>query len=113
MHDLALIDEIIEQVEASTEENQTIKTVTIQLGALAPLTQEEVEHISEHRNWRIKIEKVPAVVKCPACGYKGEPKVIAREHDIVLFECPACSQVPDIESGNEIIVKSIEVITED
>jgi len=107
MHTKNIIDNIIKKAE----EHGNVKRITIQLGALAPVTQTEIEHIAQHRNWRVIVEKVPAVVKCK-CGYKGEPKVLAREHDIVLFECPACNGTPDVVQGTEIIISKIEVESE-
>ena len=59
-------------------------------------------------NWQVNILKKKSVVKCK-CGYKGRANIKERLHDIILFNCPKCNEIPEVISGDKIIIKSIEI----
>ncbi|MEW5955030.1 MAG: hydrogenase/urease maturation nickel metallochaperone HypA [Candidatus Micrarchaeota archaeon] len=103
MHELHLAGELVEQ--AGKEGG--VQAVEVEVGELAPITAEELgEALAKLVPWKARFVERPARVKC-GCGFEGRPKVTAREHDLVLFECPSCGRVPRVVEGGSILLKSV------
>lgn len=106
MHDSVIARQIIEQAK----KHGKVKSITIEVGELASLTAHDLEHVMEAMtDCRINVTELPAKVKC-ACGYTGRPKILERGHDIVMFVCPRCGNVPDVLSGDKITLKKVETL---
>jgi len=109
MHESLIVNRILEQVNKKAN-GKKAKSITIEVGDLAHLPANELhEFIKTMVDFEVIVESKKAMVKCE-CGFKGEPKILAHEHDLVLFECPKCGKTPKILSGEEIVLK--EIITE-
>ncbi len=103
MHDTIAAKEIISQAK----KHGNVKKIFVEVGDLAPIRAEDMEeNLKKFVDWEIEVIKKPAVVKC-VCGYEGEPKVLERAHDFVMFCCPKCNLVPEDVKGTKIILKKI------
>lgn len=105
MHEFAVINSIISEAKR----HGSVKSVFIEIGELAPLTTKELgDAFKKQAAWKIEIREQPAIVRC-GCGYTGKPKIIERVHDTILFECQKCRGIPEIISGDKIILKEVRL----
>ena len=105
MHETVIASKIITSLKRKGE----IKSVTIEVGELAPITGEELRKaIKTICSWEVVIKNKEAKISCK-CGYEGKPKIIQRKHGLVLFVCPKCSIIPKVIEGDNIIIKEVEV----
>ena len=103
MHELGLIKELIDKAK---EKGNVVKIV-VEVGSLAGIEADHLkEHFKELVDWEIEVKEKKGRVECD-CGFKGEPNVITRGHDFVLFNCPWCNDVPKIIEGDEIIWREV------
>src|SRR4030042_1468683 len=73
-----------------------VKGVVIEVGGLAPIEAEHLQlHLKEIVDWEVEVKQKRGIVECE-CGFKGEPEIITKGHDFVLFKCPWCGDVPKI-----------------
>jgi len=104
MHDSIIARQIIDQAK----KHGKVKSITIEVGELASLTAHDLEHVMEAMaDCKVNVLEMPAEVRC-VCGYSGRPKILERGHDIVMFVCPKCGNVPEVISGDKITLKKIE-----
>ncbi|PAV11275.1 hydrogenase nickel incorporation protein HypA [Methanosarcina spelaei] len=131
MHELSIACEIFEQVMATAKEHGAteVKHVTLQMGRLSHTNPEQLsfcfkvlseESIAENADFIV--EMIPPSLECE-CGYTGtvdEEKI--RENCefksellayAAVMECPICGKPAQITGGRELIIKSIEIETED
>lgn len=102
MHELTIARKIVDSFGM-----KAAKEAIVEVGELAEITAEELERaVKQLTSINIQFKIVEAEVEC-GCGFKGRPKITAREHDVVMFECPKCTQIPDIISGDEIEIKEV------
>jgi len=103
MHETFFVNQIIEEANKKGK----VKGIVVEVGDLAHIPAEDLERALKDRvNWDIKIKKKKATVVC-GCGYKGEPKIIERKHDLLLFSCPNCDAIPKILDGEDIILRQV------
>lgn len=101
--------EVVNSIVSEAKRHGSVKSVLIEIGGLASLTAKELEDaLKKQVAWKIGIRKRQAAVRC-SCGYTGKPKIIERMHDTILFECPKCCGIPEIISGDKIILKEVGV----
>lgn len=104
MHDTIIMKDIIEQAKKQGE----VQEIVIEVGRLSPIEADHLkEHLKELVDWKITVNEIKAKTNCE-CGFKGEPEIINRGHDFVLYKCPWCGDVPKIESGDKIILKEVK-----
>lgn len=114
MHELAVCQALIEQVERVARQNdaQRVVSIVITIGPLSGVEPQLLEHayplaaagtLAEHAS--LVIETVPIRVRCRTCGAETE----AAANRLV---CGACGdwQV-DVTGGEEMILKRVEVET--
>lgn len=107
MHETAIVRNILEQINKKSE-GKRVKSITLEVGDLAHLPAQELKgFLINMVNYEVVVNPVKARVKCE-CGYEGEPRILAHEHDFTLFECPKCSKIPQVLSGEDIVLKEIE-----
>jgi len=107
MHETIIINNILKEVKRKAK-GKKIKSITLEVGELAHLPADELKEVLKATaDFEAIVKPVNAKVKC-SCGYVGAPRILAHEHDFVLFECPKCKATPKIVSGEEIILKSIK-----
>ena len=106
MHETVFAQQIIE----AAQKQGKVKKIVVEVGTLAHVPAEDMKEVL-HRmmpDWEIEVIDTRSKVKC-SCGYEGEPNIIEHSHDHVVFFCPKCKDVPEIISGKDITLKSVEV----
>jgi Zn finger protein HypA/HybF involved in hydrogenase expression len=103
MHEHTFIEAIVRNIK----DREKVKGITLEVGELVGIEAEHLkEHLQEKFDWDIKVLKKDALVKCD-CGFEGRPKILERLHDLVIFECPECAEVPEILKGKDIKILKI------
>ncbi len=104
MHESIFVKDIIKQAKKHGD----VKGVVIEVGGLAPIEAEHLQlHLKEIVDWKVEVKQKKGIVECE-CGFKGEPEIITKGHDFVLFKCPWCGDVPKIIEGDKIILKEVK-----
>ena len=130
MHELSIAYEIFEQVMATaTAHGATeVKHVTLQMGRLSHTNPEQLVSVSMSlqrdsiaENADFIVEMMPPSLECE-CGYTGtvDEKQIRESSElksellayVAAMECPVCGKQAHITGGRELIIKSIEIETE-
>jgi hydrogenase nickel incorporation protein HypA/HybF len=131
LHELSIACEILDQVLATaTEHGATeVKHVTLQMGRLTHTNPEQLSFcfkaIAEEsiaKDADFIVEMVPPSLECE-CGYTGtvDEKQIREkcgfESELLAYaavmECPICGKHAQIKGGRELIIKSIEIETDE
>lgn len=103
MHEHTFIQNIIEQIP----NNEKVKSVILEVGELAGIKPAHLEeHLKEQTNWEVSTIKIDSKVKCK-CGYKGPARILERLHDLVIYDCPECSEIPETIEGKDIKVANV------
>lgn len=86
MHEHSFIQSIIENVPDSDK----VLSIQIELGELAGIEKDHlIEHLIDETGWKADVISKHAKIKC-SCGFVGEPEILQRLHDMVIFQCPEC-----------------------
>jgi hydrogenase nickel insertion protein HypA len=125
MHEFSIAQQIVEVVlrTAQEQEAQQVERVTVVIGELALLNQEQVgfwvEEMFSRRpvtqKARLDIETRVARVSCRQCGFEGPPPMPGPEAHFLTpsLVCPRCGGVGmDIREGRECLVKRITLTKE-
>jgi Zn finger protein HypA/HybF involved in hydrogenase expression len=105
MHGIHIAGDLI----ATAKRQGKVKKAYVEVGEIANITKNDLEaQMKNLADFEFEIAEKKARVKC-SCGYEGEPKVVERQHDIVVFECPACGMIPEVIEGDKVILRSVEV----
>jgi hydrogenase nickel incorporation protein HypA/HybF len=132
LHELSIACEILEQVKNTAADHGAIKVknVTLQMGKLSHTNPEQLSFIfktiadeSIAQDAELIIEMVPPKLECE-CGYSGaiDEEQIKESSEFtsellayieVAKECPICGKQAQLTGGRELIIKSIEIETED
>jgi|SRR3989338_6012163 len=105
MHDLFAVQRIIEEAKKHGE----IKEISIEMGELCDLHDHDIKgRIEELTGWIVNFTIKPSNIKC-GCGYKGEPKIIEKNHENVLYTCPRCENKPKVIEGDELILTEVKI----
>lgn len=103
MHEHSFIDAILLNIE----DKEKVKEILLEVGELAGIEAEHLkEHLKERVDWKIDVVEKKARVRCD-CGYEGEAKIRERLHDMVVFECPVCGDIPKVLEGKDIKILKI------
>lgn len=98
MHEHSFIQAII----ANVENKGNVVSIEVEVGELAGIEADHlVEHLIEETGWKVSAVEKKAKVKC-SCGFEGVPTIRERLHDMVIFECPKCGEIPEILEGKDI-----------
>ncbi|AKB52139.1 [NiFe] hydrogenase nickel incorporation protein HypA [Methanosarcina barkeri str. Wiesmoor] len=130
MHELSIACEIFEQVMSTAKEHGAteVKHVTLQMGRLSHTNPEQLSFCfnvladeSIAKDADLIVEMIPPSLECE-CGYKGavdEKKIRENcefESELLAYaavmECPVCGKPAQLTGGRELIIKSIEIETE-
>ena len=122
MHELSMIQSIIELVKNEMEKREAIKVLEIHLevGELSFLSHDAlqfgfgalVENEPKIEKDALKIISVPAEVKCSKCGYSGPMKSAeSSEYHLIapVFQCPKCGGPIEIIRGKECVVRNLKM----
>lgn len=115
MHELSIIQNLFETLEAQAREHQAVRITHVCLsvgplaGAVPELLKEAFEMYKQGTiadGATIEVVEPPVRVKCRTCGVETEPK------DFVL-KCPRCDSVEvSLCSGTELFLDKIELETD-
>ena len=103
MHEHSFIEAIVRDIE----DRDNVRGIVLEVGELVGIEAGHLrEHILERYSWNVDVLKKDGLVRC-SCGFEGAPKVLERLHDLVIFECPECSGVPEVLSGDKIRILKV------
>lgn len=103
MHEHSFIQAIIGNIK----DKGKVSKIEVEVGELAGIEAVHLaEHLEEETSWDVKATTKKAIVSCK-CGYRGEPKILQRLHDMVIFECPKCHAIPKIKEGKDIKILKV------
>ena len=106
MHETIIANQIIEEAK----KHGTIKSIKVEVGDLGHIPIEDLKPILDRMvDFHVDYIRKKAKVKCK-CGFIGEPKILEKGHDINIFVCPKCGEVPDVLEGKDIKLKEVEVV---
>jgi len=112
MHELSVAQALIEELEgaARAENASAVTRLTVAVGALSGVEPEALKLAfplaaegTLAQQAELTVESVPAEVHCPECGATTPP-------DFPVMACCNCgSSEVEIESGRELLIRSIEL----
>ena len=106
MHDLFAVQHIIEEAK----KHGKVKEVTIEMGELCDLHDHDIKKkIEDLTGWKVNFSQTKSKVKCHECGYEGEPKIVEKTHEQVIYTCPECDHKPKVLEGEELILVEVKV----
>jgi hydrogenase nickel incorporation protein HypA/HybF len=116
MHELPIISSILKIVLAEAEKNNSKKVVAIHLrvGVFSDLQDEWMQRYFDYvskdtiaEGATLKIERVPAMMKCAACSHEFKVTL----NDLDGLQCPKCYEKKmNLISGREYYIEGMEVI---
>jgi hydrogenase nickel incorporation protein HypA/HybF len=112
MHELSIIESILEAAEAKARDakSPSIEVIKLRLGQFTAIAQVALEFafevarlgtLAEHA--RLDIEVVPMVLHCAVCDH------ITRPNHPMSFSCAQCGFPLNIVSGKELEIEYIEI----
>ncbi len=116
MHELPVINSILKVVLRHAVKNQVTKVIAVhlQVGELSDLEDKWMQQYFEHlakggiaEGARLKIERIPVVMKCDACGMTYAIQ-IRNDPSPACPECQSLKQT--MVSGREYVIKNLEAI---
>jgi Zn finger protein HypA/HybF involved in hydrogenase expression len=104
MHDAVIANSILKDLKSMG----SIKKAYLEVGELFGIEPDHLlEHLKEISSIEFDVRQTASKVKC-TCGFTGQAKVTERLHDMVFFECPQCNEIPEVISGDNIIIRKVE-----
>lgn len=103
MHEFSFINNIIEDIP----DKDDVMGILIEVGDLAEIEADHLkEHLEEITGWEVEIEHKESLIRCD-CGYEGIARIKQRVHDILVFCCPECDEVPEVLEGKDIKILKV------
>lgn len=116
MHELPVINSILDICLKHAKKNdaQKIVTVNLKVREMSDLEPEWMQKYFSHitkgtiaEGCRLQIEVVPIVLRCDSCGHEFNANI----REVEAVKCPECdSQEFKIESGQKYHIDHMEVI---
>jgi len=115
MHEMAVMERILDVVVKHAQSNNVKKVVSISLsvGEMTDLIDEWMQKYFDYlskgtvaENSKLKITRVPVVLQCGKCGNKFEVSV----KDLDKARCPQCDEKDNFTliSGREYFINNME-----
>ena len=106
MHEMSIIEALLEQVRHETRPGMCVRTVWLRVGKLRQTVPEMLRFCyaaAVHDGSHLEVEVVPAEARCRRCSL-----TFAVEDN--WFECPRCrSSEADLVRGDELQLLSLEL----
>ena len=112
MHELSLVQALVEQVEQirTREKAETVSSITVNIGALSGVDRDAFEFAfplvvegTAAAGAVLMIAETPAEVTCEQCGERSQP-------DLDDFHCAKCeSRRVRITAGRDFLIQSVEL----
>ena len=119
MHELPVTQSVLQIAleRAAQAGAQRIARITIRVGDLAGIVGDSVQFYFDFvsrgtaaEGAELVLERVPARLRCRACGAEYEPEPQESSWPGPSWTCPACGELqPEVIGGREMLVQSIEV----
>lgn len=107
MHEIVFAKSLLKEIEEIRNSNEEIDSIDLELGELVGIESHElIEALGSLNSWKYNLSIKPSLIKCK-CGYEGKAKINERLHDLVIFTCPNCSNIPKIIDGDKIKIIKI------
>ena len=116
MHELPVMEQVLKLVLKHAAGNAVSRVMGVQMevGALSDLEEEWMQRYFDHvskgtvaEGARLKVERVPARMKCAGCGSVFSPDLASRER----LACPECASANcRLVSGREYRVVNLEAV---
>jgi hydrogenase nickel incorporation protein HypA/HybF len=122
MHELSIAANLVENVLefAETPPPKKILKVLLQVGELTCVEPDQLQFCYESvaketaiEDSTLEIERVPAEVKCPHCGYAGAPKYwddAQTSARVATLECPKCGKAAETTHGHDCTIRTIRYV---
>ena len=122
MHELSIASGLVEKLLEFSAQNPdcAILEVRLELGELSHIDPEQLrfcyESIAEETPLEgsiLTIARVPALVNCPHCTYRGRPDYwndALTLAPIITMRCPQCGKAVEADEGHECAIKSVRFI---
>ena len=122
MHELSIASGLVEKLLELSAHNpeRTILEVRLEIGELSHIDSEQLrfcyESIAKETPLEgsiLTIARVPAIVSCPHCTYRGRPdywdEALAIA-PVMTMRCPHCGKAVEPEQGHECAIKSVRLL---
>jgi Zn finger protein HypA/HybF involved in hydrogenase expression len=108
MHDIIFSKAILREINEIKDKDKKINSVYLELGELVGIEKQVLkETLKKISGINFEIFTVDSRVRCE-CGYEGRAKIEQKLHDLVIFTCPKCNNIPSVLTGDKVkIVKII------
>jgi hydrogenase nickel incorporation protein HypA/HybF len=117
MHELSVTESVLNIAlkHAKAHGVQKVLGINLRIGALSDLENEWIQRYFDYLSKGtladgalLKIERVPASLRCDKCGQSTEVNLKELEKN---WKCPACNgEKMTLSSGREFYIKNIEVL---
>lgn len=116
MHELALMEELMNLVAETARERRarSVTTIRLEVGDMSGVDPDALrfafdavvhDTLAEHAT--LEIERVPVIAVCPACAAEFAP-------EDVVYACPICGDVSaEIRRGTELTLVSVEITADE
>jgi hydrogenase nickel incorporation protein HypA/HybF len=121
MHELSIASSLVEKLLEFSAQNPdgAIIEVRLQIGELSHIDAEALSFCYEAitketpiEGSSLVIERIPALVKCPYCSYRGRPKYwddVLVAAPVITMRCPKCGETVAADQGRECAIKSVRL----
>lgn len=111
MHEMAIVQSLLEQVRSFMPDQAVLNEIHLEVGDLEHLDGDVMRTAlaaltdgSELQGAALHIRRIPIRVRCRSCGHEYEPE------DAAVLLCPECGLVqPEILQGTGVLLKSLEI----
>lgn len=122
MHELSIASALVEKLlDFSTQHpDRTIIEVRLDIGELSHIELDQLSFCYESITKEtaldgstLTIEKIPAIVNCPHCTYRGRPSYwddALAIAPVITMRCPQCGNAVDADQGHECAIKSVRFL---
>ncbi len=122
MHELSIASNLVESVLefATAPPPKKVLKVLLQIGELTCVEPDQLQFcysavIKETpiEDSTLEIERVPAEVNCPHCGYAGPPKYwtdALAAAPVATLQCPTCGRATETRHGHDCTIRTIRYV---
>ena len=122
MHELSIACNLVEKLLEFSVQNpeRTVIDVRLDVGELSHIDPEQLRFCYESVTREtpldgssLTINKVPAVVNCSHCNYRGRPDYwddALAIAPVITMRCPKCGKAVDADQGHECAIKSVRFL---
>jgi hydrogenase nickel incorporation protein HypA/HybF len=122
MHELSIASGLVEKLLAFSAQNpdRVVIEVRLDVGELSHIDPEQLRFCYDSiakktllEGSLLTIARVPALVTCPHCTYRGRPDYwddALAIAPIVTMRCPHCGKAVEADQGHECAIKSVRLL---